>query len=189
MKRTLTIIAIASSLFTAPALAQPPGGGDGPPPQIRAAMEKNRPIFELMGSVSLILELDKQKGLEVTKDQAKKLLPILKDLGSRTALKPEDADKILVNIEDNILSDKQVTWLDDERLRRGEEARKRAQQAQGNGPRPFGPGGFGGPGGQPNPQAQAMFQAMMQGKPFNPFKGGPGEEPLKKLIGLLEKRV
>jgi hypothetical protein len=33
-----------------------------------------------------------------------------------------------------------------------------------------------------------MFQAILQGKPFNPFKEGRAQEALVSLIALLEKR-
>jgi hypothetical protein len=110
-------------------------------------------------------------------------------------LKPADATKILTNIEDKILNDKQVTWMDDTRLKRQEERRKQAAANGGNngGVRLPGVGGTGqggnrqgGPGGG---DRRAQMEAMLNGKPFNPFKSGRGQESLKALSDLIVKRV
>lgn len=141
-----------------------------------------QPIFDLVGRVSLLKEMDTQKGLMLSKAQAKTLLPILKDLQLRADLKAKDATLILAKIEDKILTDKQVTWLDDTQLKREEERRQRFQSGgapAGGVPPPAGAGG-GGRGG--------MFQAMQEGKPFNPFKDQRMGQPLTELIALLAKR-
>jgi hypothetical protein len=206
MKKTLTIIAIFSSLLLSPALAQQnPGGGPGgggpggPNPQMREAFKKYQSVFDLVGTVNLLVDMDKEKAVAITKDQAKKLSPILKDLGSRADLKPADATKILTNIEDKILTDKQVTWMDDTRLKRQEERRKQAEANGGNNggvrlPGVGAPGGAqggnrqGGQGG-PGGDRRAQMEAMLNGKPFNPFKAGRGQENLKTLMALIAKRV
>jgi hypothetical protein len=167
-----------------PALAQtaPPGGG--PSPEMRERFQQMRPVFDLMGNVMLILDLDQQKGLTLTKAQAQKLLPVLKDLRSRADLKPKDAEKILANIEDKILTEKQLKWMDETQLKREEERRKRFESGQ------VGPGAPGGaPGGAAGGAGRgAMFQAVMSGKPFNPFKDAEMGKPCADLIKLLEKR-
>ena len=206
MKKILAIIAIVSSLLLGASFAQgdpPPGGapGAGPgggfgrnDPKMQAAFKKYQPVFDLTSTVNLMVDMDKEKAVAITKDQAKKLAPILKDLGSRADLKPADATKILTNIEDKILTDKQVTWMDDTRLKRQEERRKQAEANGGNngGVRLPGVGGTrqggnrqGGPGGD----RRAQMDAMLNGKPFNPFKGGRGQENLKALSDLIAKRV
>ncbi|MFZ5991649.1 MAG: hypothetical protein ACOYW9_07775 [Deinococcota bacterium] len=163
-------------------------------PEVRQRLEQYRPVFELMGILRLMLELDGQKGLAFTKAQAQKLLPILKDLQTRPDLKPADAEKILATIEDTILTPAQLKWMDETQLKRQQETRQRAQQA------PQGPagGGFFGPGGQgtnggnrqggAGGQRGGLFQAIQQGKPFNPFKEGRAAEGLQQLIALLSKR-
>jgi hypothetical protein len=211
MKKMFTIIAIVSSLLLGVSFAQEgPGGGGGAPgggggrfgpnadPKMREAFKKYQPVFDLVSTINLMVDMDKEKTMAVTKDQAKKLAPILKDLGSRSDLKPADATKILTNIEDKILNDKQVTWMDDTRLKRQEERRKQAAANGGNnaGVRLPGVGGTGqggnrqgGQGGQGGGDRRAQFDAMLNGKPFNPFKAGRGQESLKELTALIAKRV
>ena len=208
MKKILAIIAILSSLLLGASFAQgdPPPSGAGPgggfgrntDPKMQAAFKKYQPVFDLMSTVNLMVDMDKEKAVAISKDQAKKLAPVLKDLGSRTDLKPVDATKILTNIEDKILNDKQVTWMDDTRLKRQEERRKQAAAngangavrlpgvpGTGNGQNANRPAGAGGPGGD----RKAQMEAMLNGKPFNPFKSGRGQESLKALTALIAKRV
>jgi hypothetical protein len=186
MKKVLALI-VAFVALVSVSFAQ----NAGPDPAMRARMQAYQPVFDLVGRVELMKELDAQPGLAITKAQAKTLVPILKNLQTRTDLKPKDAAAILSQIEDKILTDKQVTWLDDTQLKRAEERRQRAQnggsapangqgaqagQGAANGAR--GPGG--GRGG--------MFQAMQTGQPFNPFKDDRMGKPLADLIALLAKR-
>ena len=167
--------------------------------QQREQMQKYRPVFDLVSTVNLMLEVDKQKGLGFSKAQAKLALPILKDLAGRANLPPKDAEAILAKLEDKIMTVKQVAWMDDFRLKRDEERRKRFQQQGGNTNQQGGPSiripGAGQVGGQNNRQGGpgggrgAMFQAIMQGKPFNPFKDGNGKEDITALTALLTKRA
>jgi hypothetical protein len=217
MKKFLAIIAILSSLLLGNSFAQgdpggpppgaPPGGGPGggfgrnTDPKMQAAFKKYQPVFDLMSTINLMVDMDKEKTMAITKEQAKKLVPILKDLGSRADLKPADATKILTNIEDKILNDKQVTWMDDTRLKQQEERRKRAAANGANGAvrLPGLPGAGNGQGGQnanrpagaggPGGDRKAQMEAMLNGKPFNPFKTGRGQENLKALTDLIAKRV
>jgi hypothetical protein len=207
MKKILTIIAVLSSLLLGSSFAQGdpggpppggnPGGGFGRDPKMQAAFKKYQPVFDLIGTVNLLVDMDKEKDLAISKDQAKKLAPILKDLGSRSDLKPADATKILTNIEDKILNDKQVTWMDDTRLKQQEERRKRAAAngANSGGVRLPGVGGTGQGGnrqggqGGPGGDRKAQMDAMLNGKAFNPFKAGRGQENLKALSDLIAKRV
>jgi hypothetical protein len=191
MKRFLAMIAAVLALFSV-SLAQT-GGTGGPDPAMRARMQAYQPVFDLTGRVSLMLEMDKQKGLAITKAQAKTLLPILKDLQTRADLKPKDATTILSKIEDKILTDKQVTWLDDTQLQREEERRQRFQNGGGGAPNAAGAPGAGGAqgaagGARPGGARGGMFQAISQGKPFNPFKDDRMGKPLADLIALLAKR-
>ncbi len=217
MKRNIGILLVSSFALVGLAFAQQqpptggqPGGGQG---NMRAVMEKYRPWFDLSESLSLMQEVDKQKGLEFTKAQVKIGLPTLTDLSKRAALATKDATKILDTLETKFVSAKQLIWMDKTRLAREEERRKRAEarrlQQQGNGQapnvgalaqgaasgRPAGAGGFGGrPGGQngqtgtPDPRARALFDAMQNNKPFNPFKSGVQSDELKKFMALLAKR-
>jgi hypothetical protein len=216
MKKLIAGIAIVSSVMLSPVLAQTDPGGPQPPngqtalggrtapsAQMQAAMKKYQPVMDLVGTVNLLAEMDKVQAVAISKDQAKKLAPILKDLGSRADLKPADATKILTNLEDKILTDKQVTWLDDAQLKRQEERRKRAAQTTGSSVRlpglpsagSVGAGQAGAgqnanrPAGAPGGDRQAQMEAMLNGKPFNPFKSRRGQENLKALTALVAKRV
>jgi hypothetical protein len=188
-----TILATLLTLLSSLALAQEiiiQQQGPEPNPELRKRLEQYRPVFDLMSSLRLMLELDRQKNLSFTKAQAQKLLPILKDLQTRADLKPAEANKILSNIEDNILTPAQLRWMDETQLKRQEEMRQRResgrQAGQGNNLQGQGPGGPGGPG-QGGPRG-GLFQAIQQGKPFNPFKEAPAKKTLTDLIALLSKR-
>ncbi len=202
MRKPLLLTLAISSLFALAIAQQAPGGGRGfnQNPAMQAKMKKYQSWFDLTNTINLMSDVDKEKGLAFTKAQAKLALPILKDLATRAVLKVEDATKITTKLEDNVISDKQLKWMDDTQLKRDEERRK--QQAAraaanasnttirlpgvggtgGTGNRPAGAGGSNG-GGQ-----RAMFDAIMNDKPFNPFKTGRSAETLKTLSTTLSKR-
>lgn len=188
-----TILAMVLALLSSLALAQEiiiqqqGPGPQQPNPELRKRLEQYRPVFDLMSSLRLMLELDRQKNLSFTKAQAQKMLPILKDLQTRADLKPADASKILSNIEDNILTPAQLRWMDQTQLKRQEEMRQRAQNGPENNFQGQGPGAPRGPG-QGGPRGGGLFQAIQQGRPFNPFKEGPAQKTLTDLIALLSKR-
>jgi len=99
MKRLMGLLAALALGFS---LAQV-----GPPnlsPEMRQRLEAYRPVFDLVCTIGLMDEVEKQRGLAFTKAQATRLLPILRDLQTRANLKPTDAEKILTNIENNILT-------------------------------------------------------------------------------------
>jgi hypothetical protein len=185
MNKWLLGFVFSSFALIAPAFAQ----GGAPDPAMRERMKAMQPIFQLVGSMPLYLELDKQPGLAFTKAQAKSMLPILKDLQTRAALSAKDATAIQTKIEDKILSSKQVTWMDDTQLKREEERRQRFQNGGGTGGNaPGAGGGQGGAGGAGGGGRGAMFAAIQSGKPFNPFKDAQMSKPLVDLIALLSKR-
>jgi hypothetical protein len=205
MRKPISILFAIASLF-ALAFAQQgnPGGGGGGfgrDPAMQAKMKKYQPWFDLTNTINLMSDVDKQKGLAFTKAQAKTALPILKDLGARNVLKPEDATKITTTLEDKVISDKQLKWMDDTQLKRDEERRKQqaaraAANASNNGVRLPGIGGGGnnggnrpaGAGGGQNGGQRAMFDAIMNDKPYNPFKTGRSADALKTLSTTLSKR-
>ena len=201
MKKLLLTATLLSGLMLVSVFAQtnPGTAGNGrtaPSPQMQAAMKKYQPVTDLVSTVNLLAEMDKVKTVAISKDQAKKLAPVLKDLGSRADVKPADAAKILTNLEDKILTDKQVNWLDDAQLKRQEERRKRAAQNTATGVQlPGLPGvqagaqGARAAGGPGSSDRKAQMDAMLGGKPFNPFKAGRGQEGLKALTALVAKRV
>jgi hypothetical protein len=191
MKKTFAAIAFSSLVLVGFVLAQ-----TGPDPAMRAKFEKYRPWFNLGGTIRIMIDVDKEPKLAFTKAQAKVALPILKDLGARPALKPEDATKITTTLEDKVVSAAQLKWMDEKRLAQEEERRKRMaeQGAQGGGiglpptgGQGGGQGGQGGPGG-PGGGNRAMFDAIQNDKPFNPFKEGRNADNLKQLIDILSKK-
>jgi hypothetical protein len=187
MKKVLLTV-VSSLALVGSALAQTaPQGGPGGNPAAGEQFRAYQPVFQLVGSINLMLELDKQKGLAFTKAQAKLLLPVLKDLQTRADLKPKDATAIQTRIEDKILTEKQLTWLDNTQLKREEERRQRMQSGGGPGAGAP-PGGAAGAGGGPGGARGGMFQAIQSGQPFNPFKDERMGKSLTDLIALLSKR-
>jgi hypothetical protein len=201
MQKPLLLTLAISSLF-ALAIAQqaPTGGGFRQNPAMQAKMKKYQPWFDLTNTVNLMNDVDKEKGLAFTKAQAKLALPILKDLATRAVLKVEDAIKITTKLEDNVISDKQLKWMDDTQLKRDEERRKQqaaraAANASNTTIRLPGVGGTGGTGNRPAGTGansgggqRAMFDAIMNDKPYNPFKAGRSADVLKTLNTTLSKR-
>ena len=174
MKRNIGILLVSSFALVGLAFAQQqpptgnqPGGGQG---NIRAAMEKYRPWFDLSESLSLMQEVDKQKGLEFTKAQVKIGLPTLTDLSKRAALATKDATKILDTLETKFVSAKQLIWMDKTRLAREEERRKRAEarrlQQQGTGQAP---------------NVGALAQGAANGRPAGGFGGGFAHDQMDKI--------
>jgi hypothetical protein len=198
MKKTLAAIAFSSLALVSIVLAQ--GGPGGPDPAMRAKFAKYRPWFDLSSTIRIMTDVDKEPKLAFTKAQAKLALPILKDLSTRPALKPEDATKINTTLEDKVVSAAQLKWMDEKRLAQEEERRKRmAEQGtqQGGGLRlpPTSSqgqvgqaGGQGGGQGGPGGGNRAMFDAIQNDKPFNPFKEGRNADSLKQLIDTLSKK-
>ncbi len=202
MRKPLLLTLAISSLF-ALAIAQqaPPGGGGGfgQNPAMQAKMKKYQSWFDLTNTITLMNDLDKEKGLAFSKAQAKLALPILKDLATRAVLKPEDATKITTKLEDTVINDKQLKWMDDTQLKRDEERRKQmaaraAANASNTTIRLPGVGGTGGAnrpagaGANGNGGQRDMFDAIMNDKPYNPFKAGRGADTLKTLTATLSKR-
>ncbi len=185
MNKLIVSLFVSSLMMGAP-LAVAQQGGFTQDPATQAKFKAYQPVLDLVGRVSLMTELDAQKGLAFTKAQAKTLLPVLKDLQTRADLKPKDATVILTKIEDKILTDKQLVWLDDTQLKREEERRQRFQNGGGGQPGSGAPGAGGnrGPGGGRG----GMFKAIQDGTPFNPFKDDRMGKPLTDLIALLAKR-
>lgn len=199
--RKWTVLTISAMVLSSLALAQPgQGPGQGPgnfSPELRKKLEAYRPVLELSTLVRMLADVDKEKKLAFSKAQAGKLLPILKDLKTRADIKPADAEKILANIEDKILTDAQLDWIDKTRLERQEEARRRQEQngqgQQGQGVRvpglpPVGGGNQQGGQRQGGPGGGGFFRAIMEGKPVNPFADGRGKENIEEIIAVLSKR-
>jgi len=167
-------------------------------PQRRFLSEEVQYLVRLIRDLP---QLDKDKKLAITKDQAKKLIPILEELGKRQILSPKDAQNYSDKIE-KILTDPQLTYLDKlqiERQKRLEELRRQwqsqNQQTQQNQQRqnfPQNPQGS-----QRNPQIseeerQAMtnlINSWQKGKYLNPFFYLPSwKKTLNDLINILKKK-
>ncbi|GEM44535.1 hypothetical protein [Deinococcus cellulosilyticus] len=203
MKKHLLFISLL--LLTTPALAQQnqgqnPGGQGQRQFQIdpaqRARMQAFQPVLDLSRTLRMLPELHKQKGLTITKTQASKLIPIIKDIQTRKSLKPQDADALLGKIED-VLTDPQLTWIDKQQIRRPGQGGQNGQngqggqngqnrqggQFQGNGQN--GQGGQNRQGGQGGNRGFGGFQAMMTAA--NPFTVDPFKGQVTALMGVLQK--
>ena len=172
MKRPMVIV-IGSVLAASLVAAQ----GEKPDQKL---LTKYRGWLDLMGTVYSLGEMDKQPGLNLNAEQSKKALPILKNLNTREDLRPNDATAIIEKLEKDVANaPKQQQYLETASQKRDAEIRKARESGK-----------------QPNlPFVRfsfalfGMVQAMEGDKqPYNPFRGGPGEDDLRKLMGLLEKR-
>ncbi|WP_425147531.1 hypothetical protein [Deinococcus sp.] len=206
--KALKAVVISSSLIVASlsfdmAAAQqgqpatPSRQGQGGPgnfqldPAQRARFQAMKPVFDLSSRVSLLPELEKNKATAVTGTQAKQLLPLLQKLQSVPSVSAADATKTLAQIEDKILTDAQVTALDDLDLKRQAERRAARLKAGGGAsaqggfrlpgiPGRVGAGGFG--------QGQTGAQGGPGSGTFNPFTRGRGADTLKAYIAVLQKK-
>lgn len=154
--------------------------------QLQAAL---RPVTELAMIVGLLVELHEQPELALDAEQAEVLLPLLTDLQLLELLLAEEAEDLLVTIEDEILTAKQLIWLDTRFLELEQGARERGRA-----------GGFGGPfgggqgqvvvlrveGGPGRPGGAEAFQALLRGEIPNPFlrEGSPAADSLAALIAI-----
>lgn len=149
----------------------------------------NRELNELMRLIQDLNELEKDKKVSITKDQAKKLIPILQDIMKRNTLPPKEAEKFIIKIE-NVLTDAQITFLDKLQIERQERMRQlrqqwEQQQAQGGqNVRPQNP-----PNRQIDKDMEKVFQAWMQGKPLNPYYHVKSfKDRLNEFIERLKKK-
>jgi hypothetical protein len=172
-------------------------------PEMRARMAQFQSINDLAQDIRLLPELEKNKATALTKAQARQLLPILTALQKATSVQPNDAKKYLSQIEDKILTEKQLTALDGLMLKA--EQQRAAQRAQrgtngGGGQGQSGvripgvPGGFGGgfggqrPGGQSVAGGQNAQGGQFDPSKFNPFRQGRAADALKAYIAVLQKK-
>lgn len=162
------------------ALALPVGFSQlqAPDPQQLAQLQATlRPVIELAAIVGLLVELHEQPELALDAEQAEALLPLLTDLQLLELLLAEEAEETLVIIEDEILTTKQLIWIDTRFLELEQEGRERGRAGGFGGGQGQGPGGPGG--------AEA-FQALLRGEIPNPFlrEGNPAADSLAALIAI-----
>ena len=117
-------------------------------------------------------------------EQAEVLLPLLTDLQLLELLLAEEAEETLVTIEDEILTAKQLIWIDTRFLELEQGARERGRAGGFGGP--FGGGGQGQGGGPGRPGGAEAFQALLRGEIPNPFRreGSPAADSLAALIAI-----
>ncbi|WP_295818313.1 hypothetical protein [uncultured Deinococcus sp.] len=162
-------------------------------PEMQARMRQMQPVIDLAQTVRLLPELEKTPATAMSRAQAQKLLPILQALQKATAVQPNDAKKYLTQIEDSIMTEKQLTAMDSIQLKAEQERAARRAQAQAGGSAagvriPGVPGGgFGGGrlGGAQGANAQGAAARPGQ---FNPFKQGRQADALKAYIAVLQKK-
>lgn len=172
------------------------------PPQMtaemRTRMAQMQPITDLAETVRLLPELEKNKATAVTRAQARSLLSILTALQKAAAVQPNDAKKYLAQIEDKILTSKQLTALDSLLLKAEEQRAASRAQAQRSGqtgqtriPGMPLPGMTGQ--GQNRTRQGGQNQAgqgpgARQPGQFNPFKQGRTAEALTAYLKVLQKK-
>ena len=152
-------------------------------PERLAAMQ---PIFDLAGTVNLLVEMQAEPELAVDDTQASELLTLLSDLQVVSDLPAEDAGERLRVIEEEIMTLEQLLWLDRQFLER--QARGEGQQGFGGGRPGGGPGGPQGEGGgQPGGGRGGLFQHLAAGESPNLFLQTPLSERLAALLELLQR--
>lgn len=168
-------------------------------PEMQARLKATQPVTDLAQTLRLLPDLEKNKTTALTKAQAKLLLPILTAVQKASSVQPGDAKKYLTQIEDKVLTDRQLTALDSLMLKAEQErAARRTQGSQGSGQAqrvPGLPGGLvgvlGGQGQRPGGAGQAPTgQSGQGGQPgtFNPFRQGRLAEQLGAYIKVLQKK-
>lgn len=157
-------------------------------PAMQAKIEQYRPLMDLSRTLRMLGEMHKQKGTEISKTQASKLIPIVKDLQGRKEVKPKDADAILIKVED-LLTDKQITWLDKQQMRppgqgqNGQNGQNRQNGQQGQ----QGQQGQGQNGQGQNRQNRGPGGMMALMTAANPFKVDPLKTQMADLLTTLQK--
>ena len=203
MTKTTRTTLILTALTLGAASAQTGTTGQGQrqmTPEMQARMKAMQPVNDLAQTVRLLPDLEKNKATALTKAQAKLLLPILTTIQKATSVQPNDAKKYLTQIEDKILTAKQLTALDSLMLKAEQDREARRTQAQRSGQTqgqrvPGLPGGLGTmmggqgqrPAGQTGQGQGAQGQGGQPGQ-FNPFKQGRMAEQLAAYIKVLQKK-
>lgn len=188
-----TAIPLSVILFASLASAQQssPGTQRQMTPEMRAQFEKMRPVMDLAAMVRLLPDLEKSKVTALTRAQAGQLLPILKSLQSGQNVDPNNAKKYLAQIEDKILTSKQLTAVDDLALKAEKERAARRAQTQRNGQAntriPGMPPGM--MTGQNRPGQNAQSGQNRTPSQFNPFKQGRTADELKAYMAILQKKL
>jgi polyhydroxyalkanoate synthesis regulator phasin len=162
------ILAMAVSL----ASAQPPPEG-GVPPQVSEFREKHKYTFQLMETVRKLMEMEKDPKVALTKEQAKRVLDILKPLQKKEKLTQEEAKEVLKELK-KVLTAKQLTAMGKIKPQR----RPMAGQ-----PRPP----------QEGSQRRPAFDPERM-KNFNPFYLNPSdprskERPMARFLEDLERKA
>lgn len=189
-----TILITTALVVTTLAAAQSSTQNRQLTPEQRARMAQMQPIFDLSQTIRLLPDLEKNKATALSKTQAQTLLPILTTLQKANAIQPNDAKKYLTQIEDKILTEKQLTALDALVIKAQKEREAARAQRQASGQTPRIPGVPGGliPGQRPNTNQNGQNAQGQNGqngqRQFNPFKQGRGAEALKAYIAVLQKK-
>ncbi|MHA0041699.1 hypothetical protein [Deinococcus sp. PEB2-63] len=199
-RTTLTLTALAFTTLTLGAASAQTGTQRQMTPEMQARMKAMQPVTDLAQTVRLLPDLEQNKATALTRAQAKQLLPILTTIQKATGVQPNDAKKYLTQIEDRILTARQLTALDSLMLKAEQDREARRTQAQRSGQTqgqrvPGLPGGLGTlmgdqgqrPAGQTGQGQAGQGQGGQSGQ-FNPFKQGRVAEQLGAYITVLQKK-
>ncbi|BBN94111.1 hypothetical protein DEIGR_102409 [Deinococcus grandis] len=200
-KTTRTTLTLTALAFTTPALgaaSAQTGTQRQMTPEMQARMKAMQPVNDLAQTVRLLPDLEQNKVTALTRAQAKLLLPLLTSIQKATSVQPNDAKKYLTQIEDRILTARQLTALDSLMLKAEQDREARRTQAQRSGQTqgqrvPGLPGGLGilmggqRPAGQTGQGQGGQGQGGQPGQ-FNPFKQGRMADQLGAYIKVLQKK-
>lgn len=197
-RTTLTLTALAFTTLALGAASAQTGTQRQMTPEMQARMKAMQPVNDLAQTVRLLPDLEQNKVTALTRAQAKLLLPLLTSIQKATSVQPNDAKKYLTQIEDRILTARQLTALDSLMLKAEQDREARRTQAQRSGQTqgqrvPGLPGGLGTlmggqrPAGQTGQGQGGQGQGGQPGQ-FNPFKQGRMADQLGAYIKVLQKK-
>jgi hypothetical protein len=183
MKSVLKMVvpALAVTALAPAAFAQGPPGGGNIPPEMRAQFEKmrkfrdnNKNVFQVQSTFRRLRRLDENPKTQLTKDQARKILAVVKPWRRKPVMKDDEARKV------NLALTAPLTVAQLKAISQSDGRGGRGQGFGGGGgfgggrqggggfgrPGGGGPGG-GGPGGGPGGRPGGF--RMPDPKPFNPL--------------------
>lgn len=185
----LNLAAVITAVFLASAVLAQGGFGGQMPPEMQAKMkawqkwrENNKNIVALQQTLMSLRELENDPQTQLTRDQAKKILAVIKAWRNKPVMTNDQARDVM----------KQLTApLNEAQLKKMATAPRFGQGGRGfgGGFRPGGGGGGGGgfrPGG-PGPGGRPSGFQMPDPKPYNPLN--PDSSPFVKMNPEMGKRV
>jgi hypothetical protein len=152
---------------------QQPQGEQGQTQSRPAMNEQQR---QMMSTFQLLIRMDKQEALSITKDEAVQILPIVQDSVTKKELTDDQKSKL-----EGILTADQKKYVDD--------SAKAMKDRMGN--KPNNKGGNSSPrpnGDKSNPKQDGQTGQTGQDNQNRPMKGGGGKNIGQQLVELLQSK-